>query len=68
MPSAKSCRPPIIRKIETMEGQPDVGSPNKAARTTMKMRAMNAPMKLVMPTIETNVSGASEKSMIPSVA
>ncbi len=59
--------PPMNRKIETMEGHPDVGSPNNNARKIMNKIAMPEPTQDKAPINEAIVNGASEKFTIPSI-
>ena len=53
--------------IETIEGQPDVGSPNKRARTMINKIAIPEPIQESAPINAAKVSGASEKLMMPSI-
>jgi len=59
--------PPINKKIETMEGQPAVGSPYNRARKIINKIARPEPIHDNAPTNEAIVNGASEKLTIPSI-
>ena len=53
--------------VETMEGHPDVGSPNNNARKIMNKIAIPEPTQDKAPINEAIVNGASEKFTIPSI-
>ena len=55
------------RKMETIEGQPDVGSQKSSARKIINNMAIPEPTHESAPTKEAIVSGASEKLTMPSI-
>ncbi len=67
IPRHSNWMPPINKKIDTIEGQPAVGSPNNNARAMINKIAIPEPIQERAPVKEAIVSGASEKLTIPSI-
>ena len=58
--------PPIITIIQTIDGHPEVGSPNINVLTIMNMIKKKATIHMNIPKKDASAKGAVEKPMIPS--
>lgn len=64
----RSCTPETIMMRQTMEGHPDVGSPNTSVLMMIKMIRKKATPQNADPITEETTRGVVEKEKIPSIA
>lgn len=67
IPSESKITPLTSKKIETIDGQPAVGSPYNRVRMTIINIATKDPIDVARPTHTAIERGASEKEIIPSI-
>lgn len=67
IPKQSNCNPPTNKKILTIEGHPDVGSPKIKVLITIKIKAIREPKQESAPINEAIFKGVSEKLTMPSI-
>ena len=66
IPMQNNCTPLIRQRIQIMDGQPEVGSPNTNVFTMIAMIITKAKAQNKIPKTEANARGAVENAIIPS--